>query len=143
MYFELLVEVFTAMHGFNSSLGAGQFSEGRCASNAMRYLRAFKKLHDMFRVGLTDRIQIAHQPWHMRPKMHMLEHLALGTVPTHGDPSGFWCYADESYVGRVKKIARCTAHPKKTGVEERSARGRRPSLSFLLICDKPDVICRL
>ena len=47
---------------------------------------------------------------HMRPKVHMCEHLVLESVPMFGSPNSFHCYGDEDFVGRVKQIAQRCRH---------------------------------
>ena len=40
-----------------------------------------------------------------------MQHMVQDTVPMYGNPSSFWCYGDEDFVGVVKNIARKTVHP--------------------------------
>jgi hypothetical protein len=65
----------------------------------------------MWREGLEGE-QMQGQPFHLRPKSHLLEHLALDKIPLLGNPRDSWCYADEDFVGFVKSIARKTKHPR-------------------------------
>ena len=43
--------------------------------------------------------------WHMKPKVHMWQELCEYQIYNLGDPSLYWNYADESYVGFISKIA--------------------------------------
>ena len=41
----------------------------------------------------------------IKPKFHMFQELAEWQTDTSGDPSRFWAYADESFVGIMGKVA--------------------------------------
>jgi hypothetical protein len=75
------------------------------------YLQNLKALHDLWRLGLTEEVA-KHQPWHLRPKCHACQHLVHEKIELYGTPMNFWGYRDEDYVGKVKAIARMSAHPK-------------------------------
>jgi len=49
-------------------------------------------------------------PWHPRPKLHMAQELG-DQCHEAGNPRLWWCYADESYMGIVKKVAFKISHP--------------------------------
>ena len=114
-YFGYLIDMFKGMVGYHRACSATEFDSEKCKAMFLQYLRNLASLNRMFRVGLETPKAISIQPFHLRPKCHLLHHLACDDVQVHGSPSSFWCYADESYVGRVKLIAVRTKHPATLG----------------------------
>ena len=49
--------------------------------------------------------------WKMVPKLHLFVHLCEWVAPTYGNPSAYWCYADEDLVGKLIEVA-TSCHPK-------------------------------
>ncbi len=41
----------------------------------------------------------------------MPQHLVMDHISTFGSPAKFWCYRDEDFVGRVKRICAKTKMP--------------------------------
>ena len=41
--------------------------------------------------------------WHLKPKIHMMQELAL-TAYTQGDPTNYWTYKDEDYMGLIASM---------------------------------------
>ena len=75
-----------------------------------QFLQGMGQLNHMWRQGLADNL-VSAQPWHIRPKSHMLQHLVQDQLDSWGSPSAFWCYSDESFVGSIKNVAMATKHP--------------------------------
>ena len=75
----------------------------------MDFLRSYETLHFLWREGEDPTLQ-DDQPFHFRPKAHMLMHLACDQLQLWGSPSEFWCYGDEDACGAIKRIAACTTH---------------------------------
>jgi hypothetical protein len=107
---QLVVELFGALHEFFQACKAAPFDEARCRQGMYAYLQSHDALHKLWRIGLSEE-EAKHQPWHWRPKGHILQHMAEEKVDMYGTPMNFWGYRDEDFVGRVKKIARMTIHP--------------------------------
>ncbi len=42
--------------------------------------------------------------WRRKPKFHLMIHLAEKQIYESGDPSKFWSYADEDFVGLVGQV---------------------------------------
>ena len=80
------------------------FLVAECQGPMHAFLKALTVLRLLFRrrlpAGLLDK-----QPFPLRPKGQMLEHLVDEKVPMFGSPKTFWCYGDEDFVGIVKRIA--------------------------------------
>lgn len=76
-----------------------------------KFLQSLEALNRLWREGL-DIAQHSPQPFHVRPKGHVLQHLVEEKVEMWGSPSAFWCYSDESYCGDIKRIAARTKHPR-------------------------------
>ena len=73
------------------------------------FLQNYSILHELWREGI-DVSDGDTELFHMRPKAHMLMHLACDNLKLWGSPSEFWCYGDESACGRIKRIAQKTTH---------------------------------
>ena len=88
-------------------------SPRRCQLQAgmMLFLHSLGELHKLWREGLSDE-ESKTQPFHLRPKAHLLQHLVCDQLEFHGNPSHSWCYADESYVGCIKRVASNTKDPR-------------------------------
>lgn len=106
----LMVRMFDALVAYHRSCDEQPFVPERCRDFLLTFLRAMRSLHDLWREGTTDE-QRQHAPFHMRPKAHLLHHLAMDQLSRWGSPSGFWCYGDENFVGMVKTISVRTRHP--------------------------------
>ena len=52
-----------------------------------------------------------YQPWRLRPKAHLLQHLSADKLEVFGSPSACWCYGDEDFVGTIKDIVAKTKYP--------------------------------
>ena len=107
---ELVMALCDSMRHFHVACSARPFEEDPCKDSMRRYLAALSALHNMWRAGLEEAAQ-AKEPFNLRPKNHLLQHLVLDKIQHWGSPAEFWCYGDEDFVGRVKKICRQTAYP--------------------------------
>lgn len=81
-----------------------------CIAALDGFLEAYDGLRLLFRRGLDARFHAA-QVFAPRPKLHMSHHIK-DKVRRFGNPRDFWCYADEDFVGLIKKIAMQTRHPR-------------------------------
>ena len=103
---------FSAFQGilvYQQACAAVPFNEAQCQAGMLLYLRSLSRLSQLWCHGLSED-QIRRMPWHMRPTVHMCEHLVLESVPMFGSPNSFHCYGDEDFVGRVKQIAQRCRH---------------------------------
>ena len=87
------------------------FDADECRRGMFAYLSAMQDLHALWRrhLGVEDH---GSQPWHIRPKCHLLQHLVQDQLDRWGSPRRFWCYMDEDYMGDIKNIAAKSTHPK-------------------------------
>jgi hypothetical protein len=104
------VEVFEGMCQYLRAVSQDEFNANDCKAGLMRFLRALGRLEHLWHSGLSHREQ-AKEPYHLRQKAHLLEHLALDQIDRYGNPSRWWCYRDESFVGSVKRVASKTKAP--------------------------------
>ena len=109
-HLRLLVGIFEGMVGFHRSCGAPEFVPADCKDSLYLCLQSLSSLSGMWRAGLSERDQSV-QPFHLRPKSHMLQHLAEEQTLLWGSPSRAWCYRDEDFVGAVKQVASKSNHP--------------------------------
>lgn len=107
---DLLVELFEGLKGFTRSCSARPFVIHDCRTSMYRYLQALEGLHNLWRNGAPPE-RLAALPFHIRPKAHVCQHLAEEKIDAFGNPSSFWCYRDEDFVGSIKAIANKTKHP--------------------------------
>ena len=105
-----LASVFEGMLEYHEACATVPFDGAACENAILKYLAALGNLHDLWTAGLGADLA-ARQGWHMRPKAHLMEHLALDKIEIFGSPSTFNCYQDENFVGKVKKIAAKSRHP--------------------------------
>jgi hypothetical protein len=107
---EYLVLLFEALARYQTSCTTEPFDSDECKTSIYMYLDAYGKLHALWREGLTPE-QAARMPFHVRPKTHLLQHLAEEQLRMFGSPAMSWCYRDEDFVGSVKRTAQCSKHP--------------------------------
>jgi hypothetical protein len=110
LHCDLLVALFEGLHGYTSACAEDIFDPDKCRQSMYQYLQSLKSLHDLWRQGVPQD-EWKPLPWHIRPKAHACQHLVHEKIELWGNPSKFWCYADEDFVGAVKYIARKTSLP--------------------------------
>ena len=108
---DVCVRCCEGMVEYHNSCQATPFDRAACRGAIYKYLGALSELHHLWREGLSDELE-PRQPFKIRPKCHIMEHLVDQKIEMFGSPAEFWCYADEDFVGRVKAIALRTQHPK-------------------------------
>lgn len=69
--------------------------------------------------------------WRMKPKWHLFAELFSQQAPQRGDPSLFWTYADEDFVGYCAQIARSRGGPRSAAVTARKVIERYRALESL------------
>ena len=67
---------------------------------ASRHARSFCLLYASFNAKTDDPLF-----WRIKPKFHLFIHLAEMQCFESGDPSRFWCYKDEDFVGIIAQYA--------------------------------------
>ena len=101
-HLELVTSAADALVRYLDSLrwDRGQpFDPDECRSGLLGFLQAYTALHDLWRDGITVP-EAGKTPFRMRPKFHMLHHLALDQLSYFGNPAAHWCYGDEDFCGR-------------------------------------------
>ena len=111
-HLENLVATFQGMTRYVRSLSATPFDPDACREGMFLYLSSMGKLHELWRPDILGKAQNSKQPFNVRPKAHKLQHLVQDQVQIFGNPSTFWCYRDEDYVGNVKRICAKTKDPR-------------------------------
>ena len=97
--------------GYHESCSEVPFSVVRCQTEMAGFLSSYNSLRLLFRRNLAVELHTA-EPFAARPKLHLCDHMVRDTVPLYGSPRAFWCYADEDFVGIIKRIAMCTKNPR-------------------------------
>jgi hypothetical protein len=106
----LMVDVFCGMEKYCRSLHTDPFNAAMCTDAMLLYLSSLSALNKLWRLG-RDPADVGGLPWHIRPKCHILQHLVLDHIRHYGNPTKFWCYRDEDFVGAVKRMCAKTKHP--------------------------------
>ena len=110
-YRTLAVSMATCMNGYHEACVAEPFVAAVCRSTMHGFIQALTDKRGLFRRHLPA-VHHASQCFPFRPQGHMLEHIVDQKILLWGSPRGFWCYADEDFVGLVKRIAVQTKHPR-------------------------------
>jgi len=106
-----LVELFEGFAKYHREVLAEPFQPDECKKAMCKFLEGVGALHDLWRAGRT----VAERkvaPFHLRPKIHMLQHLMEDQLSLWGSPLKSWCYRDEDHVGMVKRLAGCCKNPR-------------------------------
>ena len=110
-YRVLIVGMSTCLHRYHDICMAEPFDVAACRASMHGFLEALAGLRLLVRRGLAPELQ-GGQPFPLRPKAHMLEHVVDDKIQQWLSPKNFWCYADEDFVGIIKRIAVQTKHPR-------------------------------
>ena len=109
-HLHFVTEAAEGMVGYHRACAAEAFDPVACKNSMYRFLQSMSALNAMWRDGLEDRHHSV-QPFHIRPKFHILQHLVEDQLLLWGSPSRAWCYRDEDFVGSVKKVASKSKNP--------------------------------
>ena len=110
-YQRLAVEMAEGLYAYHEACSAEPFSEEACKGSMLQFIKAITDLRGLFRRGLAIELHDS-QPFIFRVKGHMLDHMVRESIARWGSPKNFWCYADEDFVGMVKRIAQSSKHPR-------------------------------
>ena len=113
-YRTLILAMTEGLNRFHEACQAEPFVVHACRESMHAFIQAQTSLRALNRRHLAPE-RHESQPFAWRPKGHMLEHLVNEQIPRRGSPKTFWCYADEDFVGIMKRIAMQTKHPKTMG----------------------------
>ena len=111
-YRRLVVDTFSGLCSYHEACKLQPFgaeAKLQCKRGMYEFLQSLESLSSMWRVGLDEEQQKV-QPWHMRQKAHMLQHLVEDQLDRWGSPILSWCYRDEDYIGDSKKVAERSKH---------------------------------
>ena len=97
-----LFNLFKHLNAFYNCMGQFPFNKELASNSARQFLLLCGELSRSTSEGL----------WTIKPKFHLFQELAEYKTYTSGDPSGFWSYADESFVGFVSRIAHSRGGPR-------------------------------
>jgi hypothetical protein len=110
-YRELALSMAEGLQGYHESCTAEPLVETTCRDALHLFLNSTVALRQLFRMDLPPHLHDS-QPFNYRPKGHMMDHVVNEKIQLWGSPRHFWCYADEDFVGLVKRIVVMTKHPK-------------------------------
>ena len=96
--------------GCHRACAAEPFDQVACKNSMYLCLQSMSSLNALWRRDLEERHH-GVQPFHLRPKAHMLQHLVEEQTLLWGSPARSWCYRDEDFVGAVKLVAGKSKHP--------------------------------
>ena len=98
VHYSTLMECTRHLYCFYCTMGQAPFDPHFASESANSFLVLWKSLSDSAAAANL-------QMYPVKPKHHLLAELALHQVYDAGDPSLFWCYQDEDFVGIVGRIA--------------------------------------
>ena len=110
-YRDLVVSMAENLERYHDSCSAEPFVEAGCRESMHGFIQSATGLRALFRRDLAPELHDS-QPFMFKIKGHMLEHVVNEKISMWGSPRNFWCYADEDFVGLVKRIAVMTKHPR-------------------------------
>ena len=94
--YKAMSDMFVHLLAFYNTFGKQPFDKALAASSAKSFCMLYKQLH------------VHHAPgdlFALKPKFHLFIELAEWQTEEIGDPSRFWCYQDDDFVGWVAKLA--------------------------------------
>ena len=94
--YKAMSDMFVHLLAFYNTFGKQPFDKALAVSSARSLCMLYKQLH------------VHHAPgdlFALKPKFHLFIELAEWQTEEIGDPSRFWCYQDEDFVGWVAKLA--------------------------------------
>ena len=109
-HLHLTVAAMEGMVGYHRACAAEPFDRLACKNSMYLCLQSMSSLNALWRRDLEERHH-GVQPFHLRPKAHMLQHLVEEQTLLWGSPARSWCYRDEDFVGAVKLVAGKSKHP--------------------------------
>ena len=92
---DMIRHLFYHLLEFYQCMGTEVFDPDRAATSAKSFLILYSD------VGKNT----ADNLWLLKPKFHMFQEMAEFQSRSGGDPSRFWCYSDESFIGVLSKMA--------------------------------------
>jgi hypothetical protein len=110
-YQGLAVTMAESLSAYHEACSVEPFNEALCKNSMLTFLKALTDMRMLFRRNLAPELHDS-QPFIFRVKGHMLDHMVRECIGRWGSPRQFWCYADEDFVGMVKRIAVGSRHPK-------------------------------
>jgi hypothetical protein len=104
------MSLFGGADEFITACSRDSFDERACKQAMYTYLQSLAALNAMWRRGQRF-ATLAKLPFRLRPKAHACHHVVEDKVPVFGNPTLYWGYRDEDFVGDVKHIAGRSVHP--------------------------------
>ena len=110
-YHARIVDLFEGACDYYSGIAAPVLDKVAIENSMYRFLQALVALNRLWRTGLTTEAERMKMPFHIRPKCHMDQHLVSDQLEVWGSPKCFSCYNDESFMGSIKLMCRCSSQP--------------------------------
>jgi hypothetical protein len=90
-----LLGCFSALLDCYQCMGHRPFESSVCADSCRRFLMLYKSLGNNASESWA---------WLVKPKFHMVQELCEYMTEEIGNPSNFWAYRDESFVGFIAEV---------------------------------------
>ncbi len=81
------------MRTYHDACATRPFDDEACKNACYGFLEAFSELRLLFRRGVPTELH-NRQPFGMRPKDHVMQHIVEDKLSLYRSPANFWCYAD-------------------------------------------------
>ena len=107
----MVVAMFEGVQNYYRACDATPLQREACIDSMYAFLSSLEQLNTLWCTGLATDEQRQKMPFHVRPKIHMIQHLVEDQLDLWGNPRNFNCYMDEHYIGSMKTVCGCTKHP--------------------------------
>ena len=92
---QTIYAMFKHLYTFYMTMGVSPYQKDLASSSARKFCLLYADVAK----------QTPDNLWKIKPKFHLFLELAEWQTESHGDPSLFWCYADETFVGMISVMA--------------------------------------
>ena len=96
-HFLTMYKCVTALMDYYMTFGVVPFPVAAAKAATQNFCILHRALHDEAR-------RAGAVTWNIKPKLHMFQELGEYQIDVLGDPSGFWAYKDEDFVGLCATI---------------------------------------
>ena len=96
-HFLTMYKCVTALMDYYMTFGVVPFPVAAAKAATQNFCSLYRALHDEAR-------RAGAVTWNIKPKLHMFQELGEYQIDVLGDPSGFWTYKDEDFVGLCATI---------------------------------------
>ena len=109
-YGRLVVAMLDGVQNYHRACGASPRQKDACIDSMYVFLSSLEQLNTRWCQGLVSDDLKQRMPLHIRPKVHMIQHLGEDQLDLWGSPRNFNCCVGEHFIGSMKTVRGCTKH---------------------------------